>query len=187
MRANVQLLFFFVLMAASTVLGAPVTSEPSTEVDDTTENADTNATDLYVIRAIVYEVGILTEPDNTTDESEELHEQVDLTFFDPQHNGSMIDLSNIPVPLQTNVSGQVVTGLAPVNLGSLQLPTSQAWSQEAPIYSPANDNLTAYALPSAIVSVTTNVSTTNPNTSSSILQGLPPLLGLPQTFNTSTH
>lgn len=46
------------------------------------------------------------------------HEQVDLTFYDTHHNGSHIDLGDIPLPIQTNVSGQVLTGIAPVHVGA---------------------------------------------------------------------
>lgn len=48
------------------------------------------------------------------------HERVDLTFFDAKSNGSHFDLGNIPLPVQTNVSGQVLTGIAPISLGAIQ-------------------------------------------------------------------
>lgn len=48
------------------------------------------------------------------------HERVDLTFFDAKSNGSHFDLGQIPLPVQTNVTGQVLTGIAPINLGSIQ-------------------------------------------------------------------
>lgn len=48
------------------------------------------------------------------------HERVDLTFFDAKSNGSHFDLGNIPLPVQTNVSGQILTGIAPIALGSIQ-------------------------------------------------------------------
>lgn len=43
-----------------------------------------------------------------------------MTFFDAHSNGSHFDLGNIPLPVQTNVSGQVLTGIAPIELGSIQ-------------------------------------------------------------------
>lgn len=52
--------------------------------------------------------------------SQHRHERVDLTFFDAKSNGSHFDLGNIPLPVQTNVSGQVLTGIAPISLGSIQ-------------------------------------------------------------------
>lgn len=48
------------------------------------------------------------------------HERVDLTFFDAKSNGSYFDLGEIPLPVQTNITGQVLTGIAPVDLGSIQ-------------------------------------------------------------------
>lgn len=48
------------------------------------------------------------------------HERVDLTFFDAKSNGSHFDLGQIPLPVQTNVTGQVLTGIAPIQLGAIQ-------------------------------------------------------------------
>ncbi|EFN79061.1 hypothetical protein EAI_03844 [Harpegnathos saltator] len=47
-------------------------SESST-TDNSTDNSTEIAanTDVYVIKAVVYEIGILTDTDNTTDESTE--------------------------------------------------------------------------------------------------------------------
>lgn len=47
------------------------------------------------------------------------NEQIDLTFFNPDKNGSIIDLGDIPIPIQTNISGHVITGIAPVDIGSI--------------------------------------------------------------------
>lgn len=83
-------------------------------VNDTPKN-------LYVVKAVVYEIGILTEVgDNETDF--ESQERVDLTFYDAHTNQSHIDLGNIPLPIQTNVTGQVLTGIAPVNIGAFSSP-----------------------------------------------------------------
>lgn len=48
------------------------------------------------------------------------HERVDLTFFDAKSNGSHFELGQIPLPVQTNVTGQVLTGIAPISLGTIQ-------------------------------------------------------------------
>ena len=72
----------------------------------------------YVVKAVVYEIGILTEVDDNDTTSFESQERVDLTFFDAHTNQSHIDLGNIPLPIQTNVSGQVLTGIAPINIGA---------------------------------------------------------------------
>ncbi len=47
-------------------------------------------------------------------------ERVDLTFFDAHSNASHFDLGDIPLPVQTNVSGQILTGIAPVHIGAIQ-------------------------------------------------------------------
>lgn len=47
-------------------------------------------------------------------------ERVDLTFFDAHSNESHFNLGDIPLPVQTNVSGQVLTGIAPVHIGAIQ-------------------------------------------------------------------
>lgn len=117
------------------------------ESDESAENTTTNSTkkDLYVIKAVVYEIGILTEVDeNSTDEAYSYvgsnqyqytqisflttdlfayifrHERVDLTFYDAHSNGSHFDLGEIPLPVQTNISGQVLTGIAPIHIGAIQ-------------------------------------------------------------------
>lgn len=91
------------------------------------------------------------------------HEQVDVSIFDPSKNGSAIDLTNIPLPIQTNVSGVSVTGLLPAsNLAAILLPSS--------------DGLPV--LPKKQVTVTQNISTNNPDKGSSIISNLPKLLGL---------
>lgn len=41
-------------------------------------------TDVYVVKAVVYEIGILTDTDNaTTSESTERHEKIDISLYDP--------------------------------------------------------------------------------------------------------
>lgn len=76
--------------------------------------------ELYVVKAIVYEVGILVNvPDNETDDEPSSEEQVDLTFYGSSSNKSHINLGNIPLPVATSVKGQVLTGIAPVQLGAV--------------------------------------------------------------------
>ncbi|XP_055529959.1 uncharacterized protein LOC129721428 [Wyeomyia smithii] len=97
--------------------------ENSSEVDSDLLNSNsTNGThqELYVVKAIVYEVGILVNvPDNETDSEPSSEEQVDLTFYGSSSNKSHINLGNIPLPVATSVKGQVLTGIAPVNLGAV--------------------------------------------------------------------
>jgi len=97
-------------------------SEEIIENDNTTVLNGTHK-DLYVIKAVVYEIGILTEVadgDNTTDDEDFSRERVDLTFFDAHSNSSHFNLGDIPLPVQTNVSGQILTGIAPVHIGAIQ-------------------------------------------------------------------
>ncbi|GAB1869920.1 hypothetical protein CAJAP_10999 [Camponotus japonicus] len=59
-------------------------SESST-VNSTDNSTEIGAnTDVYVVKAVVYEIGILTDTDNaTTNESTERHERVDISLYDP--------------------------------------------------------------------------------------------------------
>ncbi|XP_061393288.1 uncharacterized protein LOC133328757 [Musca vetustissima] len=103
----------------------PVLDASSGIDNDTIEalHASLNDTpkNLYVVKAVVYEIGILTEV-GENDTSFESQERVDLTFYDTHTNNSHIDLGNIPLPIQTNVTGQVLTGIAPVNIGAFSSP-----------------------------------------------------------------
>ncbi|KAL1380502.1 hypothetical protein pipiens_014144 [Culex pipiens pipiens] len=95
------------------------------ETDESLSSNSTNGThkDLYVIKAVVYEVGILVdESDNDTLEvgDEPISEQqVDLTFFTHNANKTHINLGDIPLPVATSVHGQVLTGIAPVHIGAV--------------------------------------------------------------------
>lgn len=92
--------------------------------NESLENNSTNGThkDLYVIKAIVYEIGILVDsPDNDTEDVGEdpiTQQQVDLTFFANDSNDTHINLGDIPLPVATSVNGQVLTGIAPVHIGA---------------------------------------------------------------------
>ncbi|XP_023176017.2 uncharacterized protein LOC111602907 [Drosophila hydei] len=102
------------VLDASSGLDNATLEQLQTNLNDTPKN-------LYVVKAVVYEIGILTEVgDNETDF--ESQERVDLTFYDAHTNQSHIDLGNIPLPIQTNVSGQVLTGIAPINIGAFSSP-----------------------------------------------------------------
>ena len=123
-----------------------------------------------MIRTVIYEVGVLTDADNDTNEnSTEVSHQIDLTFFDPKFNGSDIDLTNVPLPFQTNVSGTQVVGVAPVNLGFLAVPPAGGSTVE-----PASAvNIGTPLIPNAVVSVRHNISTSNPEKGAAILSSLP--------------
>lgn len=77
----------------------------------------------YVIKAVTYEIGILADvpdDDNTTENGTVTRQQVDVSFYDTQSNDSFINFGDIPLPVQTNVSGQIITGVAPVHIGAVQ-------------------------------------------------------------------
>lgn len=48
-------------------------------------------------------------------------EQVDLSFYGGHrnNNNSKIDLGNIPLPIQQQINGQIITGIAPVHFGEV--------------------------------------------------------------------
>jgi len=166
---------FVVFMSGCSLWAFPVIPETDqTEIFKEYFN-DTNGTahDLYVIRTIIYEVGILTDADNDTDYSNETHEQVDLTFYDPEHNDTAINLSNIPIPVQTNFSGQIITGIAPANFGIIPLPSSENETNSMG-YSP----FTIPLMPSIVLRHTSNISTTDPEEEKKIIEGLPEELGV---------
>lgn len=76
----------------------------------------------YVIKATTYEIGILADvPDNdtTTSNGSVTHQQVDISFFDTESNDSFINFGDVPLPIQTNVSGQIITGISPVHIGAV--------------------------------------------------------------------
>lgn len=94
---------------------------------------------------------------------------MNLTFFDPQHNESFIDLSNIPVPFQTNVSGVTLTGVAPADFGAIKLQEDGT---------PTLNGSSVPILPHKQVKVTHNVTTINENDSALLLDNLSNILGL---------
>ncbi|XP_037806506.1 uncharacterized protein LOC119600390 [Lucilia sericata] len=116
-------LWYTIATLAAFCWSLPVLEASSGIDNDTIEDLRASINDspknLYVVKAVVYEIGILTEVDDNDTTSFESQERVDLTFFDAHTNESHIDLGNIPLPIQTNVSGQVLTGIAPVNIGAI--------------------------------------------------------------------
>lgn len=72
---------------------------------------------------MTYEIGILADvpdSDNTTANGSVTRQQVDLSFYNAESNDSFINLGDVPLPVQTNVSGQIITGIAPVHIGAVQ-------------------------------------------------------------------
>ncbi|XP_050090935.1 uncharacterized protein LOC126574655 [Anopheles aquasalis] len=102
--------------------GAPSVGISSEEVLSINETSVNGTKELYVIKAVVYEIGILADvPENETLDGDEpeTHQQVDLSFFSHGENGTHIDFGDIPVPIQTSIQGQVFTGIAPVHVGAV--------------------------------------------------------------------
>ncbi|XP_058457401.1 uncharacterized protein LOC131434576 [Malaya genurostris] len=97
----------------------PTDSENNIESNET-DSVNGTHQELYVVKAIVYEVGILVNvPDNETEDYPSSEQQVDLTFFSSSSNKTHINLGNIPLPVATSVNGQVLTGIAPVQIGAV--------------------------------------------------------------------
>jgi len=128
----------------------------------------TGPKDLYVIKTIVYEVGVLTDAANNTSNNTDNIEEVDLKFYNRPHNGSTIELDNIPVPIRANVSGLSISRVVPVDFGDVTIDTSN----------PNGTQLVAPLLPNAIVSISHNVTTINQDSAQGILDKLPEFLGL---------
>jgi len=150
------LVFIFTTICAIS-LGLPVLDASSGIDNETIEALKASVNDtpknLYVVKAVVYEIGILTEV-GENDTSFESQERIDLTFYDAHSNRSHIDLGNIPLPIQTNISGQVLTGIAPVNIGAFSSPTEllQTLPLTGSIVNITHSNTAFYQLTSSNIS-----------------------------------
>ncbi|CAG9763261.1 unnamed protein product [Ceutorhynchus assimilis] len=171
-----QKYLIFAFLLAISACGSPLVQEgqensSNEEATAAVEEPQVNGVkDLYVIRKVVYEIGILTDADNNTDYDNKTHEQIDISFFDPKDNGSFIDLSNIPLPLETNVTGTALTGILPSNLGKF------VFSNNGSVADLKESNLPVF--PDKQVKVTKNISTNDQEKSSNILSGISDVLGL---------
>ncbi|XP_044732794.1 uncharacterized protein LOC123295484 [Chrysoperla carnea] len=183
-----QKYLFIALIGGCTInlfYGLPMVPENNGEDFDEQDSGNltnsTGAQDLYVIRAVVYEVGILTNATSSEEDSSDSDEEVDLSFFRQHHNGSVIDLSNIPTPIQTNISGKAITGIAPINFGTFAAPANN--QSNASLVVLQNNNTVPIAIPNAVISVTSNFSTKTLGTQQDILSNIAPLL--PATINST--
>ncbi|KAM3968429.1 uncharacterized protein ACR2FA_002619 [Aphomia sociella] len=86
--------------------------------DDPSNYSDPNK-DMYVINAMVYQIGIITNKTDDEAINDTLGNQEAITFY--RTNGSHIDLRNLPTPLVTNVTAQNFVGVAPTNEDTQQL------------------------------------------------------------------
>ncbi|KAJ8919860.1 hypothetical protein NQ315_006389 [Exocentrus adspersus] len=167
-----------VFLSFSEALSVPLAPSESTESTGLESDSNGTSQNLYVIKSVVYEIGILTDGDEDTEIGNETHEQVDVSFFDPGHNGSLIDLSNIPVPIQTNISGITVTGILPADLGSINLDengTATINGSSFPVF------------PNKQFKITHNISTVDKDKSNAFLTSLPKILGLEDVFTSSNQ
>ncbi|KAH9628034.1 hypothetical protein HF086_018009 [Spodoptera exigua] len=125
---NVLFVFKVILL----LLVAPwLTCARSEDVVNNTEllgNSSDPNKDMYVIHAMVYQVGIVTnKTDNETANMNSTGNQEAVTFF--HTNGSAgLDLSKIPAPLLTNVTAQSMVGVAPVAVNPENATNQLPWS-----------------------------------------------------------
>ncbi|XP_023028252.2 uncharacterized protein [Leptinotarsa decemlineata] len=152
----------------------PTEAIENIETTTVSNNTSEPTQNLYVIKSVVYEIGILTDAGNDTIAGNETHEEIDVSFFDPDSNGTLIDLSSIPIPIQTNISGVSITGIIPANFGSINL-----LEDGTPTLNGSHFPL----LPNKQVKVSHNISTADRESSSSILSGLSDILGLKDLAN----
>ncbi|XP_030762449.1 uncharacterized protein LOC115887224 [Sitophilus oryzae] len=173
----VAALFILGILPYKAVIGS--TEFPQEEAVETTtidyNDKNDSTKDVYVIRKVVYEIGILTETDNNTNFDNKTHEQVDISFFDPADNGTFIDLSKIPIPVEANISGVAVTGIVTSNIGGLVFPSNDSAK-------PKENSFPIF--PDKQVKVTRNISTTDQEQSANILSGISDVLGLSKLVNT---
>lgn len=100
-----------------------------------------------------------------------------MTFFDPITNGSAFDLTNIPIPIETNISGVSVTGIAPFDLGTIELPSDQ--EESATLNS--NFPLQVPLLPNALITIKRNISTSDELKEVELLEKFPEFFDLSDT------
>ncbi|CAD0194248.1 unnamed protein product [Chrysodeixis includens] len=117
---NMEKLILILLLAPWLAVAASLEVANDTDLSD--NSTDPNK-DMYVIHAMVYQVGILTNrTDNETTNLNTTGNQEAVTFY--HTNGSHVDLSKIENPLLTNVTAQSMVGVAPMagESGPSQLP-----------------------------------------------------------------
>lgn len=110
-------LFFYTLIISvyllTKIIATPLPTSTQEYQDYATDNLTTisaeNSTndDLYIIRAVVYEIGVLTDTENKTNENPERHEEVNIAFYDPPHKeNGLLDLDKIAASTESSTSTQ---------------------------------------------------------------------------------
>ncbi|XP_015178011.1 PREDICTED: uncharacterized protein LOC107067216 [Polistes dominula] len=89
----------------------PTQDYPNYTTDNLTELAEnTTNDDLYIIRAVVYEIGVLTDTDNTTDENPERREEVNISIYNPPHqDNGLLDLNKVPISTENTLNTEEST------------------------------------------------------------------------------
>ncbi|KAK2587984.1 hypothetical protein KPH14_004063 [Odynerus spinipes] len=93
----------------ATPLPTPTQEYQDYAIDNLTTISSENSTndDLYIIRAVVYEIGVLTDTDNSTNENPERHEEVNIAFYDPPHKeNGLLDLDKVSISTEDSLSTQ---------------------------------------------------------------------------------
>ncbi|KAI4489010.1 hypothetical protein M0804_004508 [Polistes exclamans] len=102
-----SILIIFVCLSTEIITIPTPTQEYS---NYTTENLtalaeNTTNDDLYIIRAVVYEIGVLTDTDNSTDENPERREEVNISIYNPPHqDNGLLDLDKVPISTENTLS-----------------------------------------------------------------------------------
>ncbi|XP_047360054.1 uncharacterized protein LOC124953142 [Vespa velutina] len=108
--APVRLFYILLIfMCLSTeIITIPLSTSMQKYQDYTTENMlAENSTDdnLYIIRAVVYEIGVLTDTNNSTDENPERNEEVNISIYNPPHKeNGLLDLDKVSVSTENTLS-----------------------------------------------------------------------------------
>ncbi|KAG6456042.1 hypothetical protein O3G_MSEX009522 [Manduca sexta] len=112
-----MLLILMSIIIESSIVTASYEYEPN--VTKSLSNSSDIKKDMYVIHAMVYQVGIITNKTNNETDSNIGKEEA-VTFF--HSNGSKIDFSKIPQPVLTNVTAQSLVGIVPSSSAELNTP-----------------------------------------------------------------
>lgn len=88
-----EVFYFVVILIYISVQLSVALSVPNPDYSTTTMLMDnlTNSSindDLYVIKAVVYEIGILTDSNNTVENATERQEEVKISFYNPPNTNT---------------------------------------------------------------------------------------------------
>ncbi|KAI4501412.1 hypothetical protein M0802_003289 [Mischocyttarus mexicanus] len=100
------LIIFTYLSTKIIAIPTPTQEYPNYTTENLTALAEnTTNDDLYIIRAVVYEIGVLTDTDNSTDENPERHEEVNISIYNPPHqDNGLLDLDKVSLSTENILS-----------------------------------------------------------------------------------